>query len=133
MESKSIPTHGVIENVQVCLKEYPEKVIHMDIVVVDVPNVWGMLLSRKFSLKLGGTLEMDLTYVNIPLKDGTIGHLSNVPVTTNHVQEPSDPIKDDTTHDQIIQSLHEFSPNDMPFATEEYFDQIQWPKKEEYQ
>jgi hypothetical protein len=76
---------------------------------------------------------MDLTYVNIPLKDGTIGHLPNVPVTTTHVQEPSDPIKDDTAHDQIIKSLHAFSPNDMPFATKEYFDQIQWPKKEEYQ
>jgi hypothetical protein len=49
------------------------------------------------------------------------------------VQEPSNPIKDDKAHDQIIQSLHEFSPNDMPFATEEDFDQIQWPKKEEYQ
>ena len=41
----------------------------MDIVVVDVLDVWGMLLSRKFASKLGGTLEMDLTYVNIPLKD----------------------------------------------------------------
>jgi hypothetical protein len=84
-ESKAIPTHGVIENVEVCLKEYPEKVIHMDIVVVDVPDVRWMLLSRKFASKLGGTLEMDLTYVNIPLKDGTIGCLPNVPVTTTHV------------------------------------------------
>jgi hypothetical protein len=99
-ESKAIPTHGVIENVKVCLKEYPEKVIHMDIVVVDIPNVWGMLLSRKFASKLGGTLEMDLTYVNIPLKNGTIGRLQNVPVTTTHVQEPSDSIKYDKAHDE---------------------------------
>jgi hypothetical protein len=132
-ESKAIPTHGVIENVEVCLKEYPEKVIHMDIVVVDVPDVWGMLLSRKFASKLGGTLEMDLTYVNIPLKDGTTGRLPNVPVTTTHVQEASNPNKDDKAHEQIMESLPEFSPNDMPFATEEDFDQIQWPKKEEYQ
>jgi hypothetical protein len=47
-ESKSIPTHGVVENVEVHLKEYPEKMVHIDIVVVDVPDVWGMLLSRKF-------------------------------------------------------------------------------------
>jgi hypothetical protein len=68
---------------------------------------------------------MDLTYVNIPLKDGTIGRFPNVPVTTTHVQEPSNPNKDDKAHDQIIQSLHEFSSNDMPFATEEDFDQIE--------
>jgi hypothetical protein len=47
-ESKAIPTHGVVENVEVCLKEYSEKVIHIDIVIVDVPYVWGMLFSRKF-------------------------------------------------------------------------------------
>jgi hypothetical protein len=132
-ESRAIPTHGVIENVEVCLKEYPERIIHIDIVVVDVPDVWGMLLSRKFASKLGGTLEMDLTYVNIPLNNGTIGRLPNVPMTRTHVQEASDPIKDDKAHEQIMESLPEFSPDDMPFATEEDFDQIQWPKKEEYQ
>jgi hypothetical protein len=85
-ESKSIPTHAVVENVEVFLKEYLEKVIHIDIVIVDIPDVWGMLLSRKFSSMLGGTLEMDLTYVNLPLKNKTISRLPNVPVTRTHVQ-----------------------------------------------
>jgi hypothetical protein len=76
---------------------------------------------------------MDLTYVNIPLKDGTTGRLPNVPMTTTHVQEASNPNKDDKAHEQIMEILPKFSPNDMPFATEEDFDQIQWPKKEEYQ
>jgi hypothetical protein len=129
-DSRAIPTHGVIENVEVCLKEYPKKVIHIDIVVVDIPDVWGMLLSREFASMLGGTLEMDLTYVNIPLNNGTIGCLPNMPMTRTHVQETSDPIK---AHEQIMESLPKFSPEDMPFATEEDFDQIQWPKREEYQ
>jgi hypothetical protein len=132
-ESKAIPTHGVIKNVQVCIKDYPENIIHMDIVVVDVPDVWGMLLFRKFASELGGTLEMNLTYVNIPLKYGTIGRLPNVPVTTTHVHEPSDSTEDDKANDEIIQTLLKYSPNDMPFATEEDFEKIQWPKKEEYQ
>jgi hypothetical protein len=74
---------------------------------------------------LGGTLEMELTYVNIPLKYGTTGRLPNVPMTTTHVQEASDPIKNDKSHEQIKVSLPKFSPNDMPFSTEEDFDQIQ--------
>jgi hypothetical protein len=53
----------VVENVEVCLKKYPEKTIHIDIVVVDVPDVWGMLLSRKFGAMLRGSLEMDLTFL----------------------------------------------------------------------
>jgi hypothetical protein len=89
-----------------------------------------MLLSRKFASMLGGTIEMDLTYVNIPLNNGTIGRLSNVPMTKTHVQETS---KDDKAHEQIMESLPEFSPQDMPFAKEEAFDRIQWPTREEYQ
>jgi hypothetical protein len=85
-ESRAIPTHGVIENVEVCIGKYPERVIHIDIVVVDVPDVWGILLSRKFASMLGGTLEMDLTYINVPMNDGTIICLMNVPMTRIHVQ-----------------------------------------------
>jgi hypothetical protein len=44
----------------------------MDIVVVDVPDVWGIILSKKFVAMLGGTLEMHLTYINVPMKIGTI-------------------------------------------------------------
>jgi hypothetical protein len=79
-ESKAIPTHRVVENVEVCLGRYPMRVIQMDIVVVDVPDVWGMLLSRRFVEMLGGTLDMDLTYINVPMNDGTISCLLNVSV-----------------------------------------------------
>jgi hypothetical protein len=121
-ESRAIPTHGVIEIVEVCLERYPERVIHMDIVVVDVPDVWGMLLSRKFAAMLGGTLEMDLTYINVPMNDGTISRLLNVPMTIIHVREIGDHIKANKAHEPIIEGLPEFSPEDIPFATEEDFD-----------
>jgi hypothetical protein len=32
-----------------------------------------MLLSRKFGAMIGGSLEMDLTFLRLPLKDGTTG------------------------------------------------------------
>jgi hypothetical protein len=115
------------------LKEYPKKTIHIDIVVVDVPDVWGMLLSRKFGAILGGYLEMDLTFLRLPLKNGMVGYLLNVPITGDHVQDIIHPINNDKAQKEMIQSLHKYSPEDMPFATEEDFDQIEWPKKEEYQ
>jgi hypothetical protein len=132
-ESKEIPTHGVVENVEVRLKEYPEKTVHIDIVVVDVPDVWGMLLSRKFGTMIGGSLEMDLTFLRLPLKDGMVGHLLNVPITGDHVQDIVHPVNNDKTQNNMIQTLQKYSLEDMPFATEEDFDQIEWPKKEEYQ
>ena len=54
-------------------------------------------------------------------------------MTETHVQDVSPLVKSDKAHDKIIQTLHEYSPEDMPFAIEKDFDQIKWPKREEYQ
>jgi hypothetical protein len=43
------------------------------------------------------------------------------------------PINNDKAQNEMIQTLQKYSPEDMPFATEEDFVQIEWPKKEEYQ
>jgi hypothetical protein len=43
------------------------KSVVMDIVVADVPPKFGMLLSRSWVKRLGGTLQMDLTYATIPV------------------------------------------------------------------
>ena len=109
-ESKAIPTHGVVENVEVHLKEYPEKIVHIDIIVVDVPHVWGMLLSRMFGVMIGGSLEMDLTFLRLPLRYGMIGCLLNVPITGNHVHDIFPPINDDKVQSDVIQALQEYSP-----------------------
>jgi hypothetical protein len=70
---------------------------------------------------------MDLTYVNLPLKDETMGCLPNVPVTGTHVEETSNPVKNNKAHEQVMGDLPKSSPKDVPFAKKE--DQIQWPTK----
>jgi hypothetical protein len=42
----------------------------MDIVVADVPSKFGMLLSRYWIKRLGGTLQMDISYATIPVFGG---------------------------------------------------------------
>ena len=37
----------------------------MDVVVVDVPTKFGMLLSRYWAAKLKGTMQMDMSYATI--------------------------------------------------------------------
>ena len=46
------------------------KILVMDIVFVDIPSRFGMLLSRSWSKKLGGTLQTDMTYATIPVFGG---------------------------------------------------------------
>jgi hypothetical protein len=105
----------------------------MDIVLVDVPDVWGMLLSRNLATRLGGALEMDLTYINVTMKNGTIERLPNMPMAKVHVQEIDNDVETSMTHEPIKENLPIFSPKDFPFSSKEYFHKIQWPKKEEYQ
>jgi hypothetical protein len=119
-ESKAIPTHGVIENIEVQLKEFPEKTVQIDIIVVDVSDVWGMLLSRNFGAMIGRSLEMDLTFLRLPLKDGTTRRLLNVPLTGTHVHDVAH--ADNEAQKYVIQTLQEYSLEGMPFTTEEDFD-----------
>jgi hypothetical protein len=126
----------MIENLKVHLDQYPEMVFLMDIVVIDVPNVWGILLSRKFVSMMGGTLLMDLTYVTIPMDDETYAHLPHLPMEMDHIEEIDlDPKTKDPLED-IPGNFKEyppyFFPHDLPFTDEEDFDDIFWPKRENY-
>jgi hypothetical protein len=69
-ESRKVKCLGVIKDLVVTLFQLPMKSVVMDIVVADVPPKFGMLLSRSWIKRLGGTLQMDLTYATIPVFGG---------------------------------------------------------------
>jgi hypothetical protein len=61
---------GVIKDLFVSLSQIPAKILVMDIVVVDIPPRFCMLLSRSLCNNLGGSLQMDLSYATIPVFGG---------------------------------------------------------------
>jgi ribonuclease HI/uncharacterized small protein (DUF1192 family) len=69
-DSRRVQCLGVIKDLAVSLFQLPMKSMIMDIVVADVPPKFGMLLSRSWIKRLGGTLQMDLTYAIIPVFGG---------------------------------------------------------------
>jgi hypothetical protein len=69
-DSRKVKCLGVIKDLVVTLFQFPMKSVVMDIVVADVPPKFGMLLSRSWIKRLGGTLQMDLTYATIPVFGG---------------------------------------------------------------
>jgi ribonuclease HI len=69
-DSRRVQCLGVIKDLVVSLFQLPMKSVVMDIVVADVPPKFGMLLSRSWIKRLGGTLQMDLTYATIPFFGG---------------------------------------------------------------
>ena len=51
----------------VILAQLPMKSVIMDVVVADITPKFGLLLSRSWEKKVGGTLQMDLSYATIPV------------------------------------------------------------------
>lgn len=60
----------MIEDLVVTLTQIPVKSVVLDIAVTDIPPKFGMLLSRSSCAKLGGTLQMDMSYATIPIYGG---------------------------------------------------------------
>ena len=61
---------GVIKDMVVSLAQLPMKSVIMDVVIASITPKFGLLLSRSWAKKVGGTLQMDLTYATIPMFGG---------------------------------------------------------------
>ena len=64
-DSSQVKCLGLIKDLCVSLVQYPAKTILIDIVVVDIPPKYGMLLSRSWGAKLQGSLQLDMSYATI--------------------------------------------------------------------
>jgi ribonuclease HI len=69
-DSRKVKCLGVIKDMVVTLSQLPMKSVVLDVIVADIPPKFGMLLSRSWAKKVGGTLQMDLSYATIPVFGG---------------------------------------------------------------
>ena len=87
MDSKEVEVVGIILGFPVRLAKYPDIHLNMDILVIDVPDKWGMLLSRKWDVDLGGSIQMEWTYATVPLLEYTMVKLHSEKEKKNQPQE----------------------------------------------
>ena len=73
VDSREIETHGVIIDLQVKLAFHPDITFKMDVLVIGVPDAWGMLLSRKWVDTMGGCIQIEISYETIPLPGSSLG------------------------------------------------------------
>jgi hypothetical protein len=64
----------------------------MDVVVLDVPINYGMLLSRTWARKLGGTMQMDMNYVTAPVFGGELRRLYQETKSSYVVSDQNNPM-----------------------------------------
>jgi hypothetical protein len=87
IDSREIKFCGLIKDLKVSLAAYPDISILVDVVVIYIPDAWGMLLYRKWAATLGGSIQMDLSYATIPTNDGTFVTLYRHHVVRYQVEE----------------------------------------------
>jgi ribonuclease HI len=66
-DSSKVRCIGLIKDLCITLVQIPAKSMVMDVVVVDIPPKYGILLSRSWGAKLKGTLQLDMSYATIPV------------------------------------------------------------------
>jgi hypothetical protein len=64
-DSRKIKCIGMIKYLVVNLAQIPMKSVLMDVVVTNIPPKYVRLLSRSWGAKLGGYLQIDMTYATI--------------------------------------------------------------------
>jgi hypothetical protein len=81
----------MIKDLVVNLAQIPAKRILMDVVVTNIPPKYGILLSRSWGAKLGGSLQLDMTYATIPLFGGQYMCLYRETMLAFMVGDPHNP------------------------------------------
>jgi len=66
---------GVIKYLVVTLSQLTMKSVVMDIVVVDIPSNFGISLSRSWTKKVEGSMQMDMSFVTILVFGGVYKRL----------------------------------------------------------
>lgn len=60
----------MIKDMVVTVTQLPMKSMVIDVVITDIPVNFRILLSRSWGNKLGGTMQMDMTYAIVPIMGG---------------------------------------------------------------
>jgi ribonuclease HI len=74
-DSRKVRCLGLIKYLVINLAQLPMRNMVMDVVVADIPPKFGLLLSRSWRKRLGGTLQMDLSYATVPVFGGELKRL----------------------------------------------------------
>jgi hypothetical protein len=110
-DSRKVKRLGVIKDMVVTLSQLPMKSVVLDVIVADIPPKFGMLLSRSWTKKVGGTLQMDLSYVIIPMFGGELRRFYRevrlAYLVSDHGNPGNDPIY--VVEDELCSSIFHIS------------------------
>jgi hypothetical protein len=90
-DSRRVKCMGMIKYLVVTLAHVPVKSILMDVVIADIPLKYGLLLSRSWGAKIGGSLQLYMNYAMIPVFGGQFTRLYRETRLAYTVRDPQNP------------------------------------------
>lgn len=72
MDSRDVLVLGCVKGLVVQLVAYLGKNLIIDVVIIDFPAKWSMLLSRKCDVSVGGSVHMDIYFATIPIEGNLV-------------------------------------------------------------
>jgi hypothetical protein len=90
-DSRRVKCMGMIKDLVVTLAHVPVKIILMDVVITDIPLKYGLLLSRLWGAKIGGSLQLYMNYTMIPMFGGQFTRIYRETRLAYTVRDPQNP------------------------------------------
>jgi hypothetical protein len=90
-DSRRVKRMGIIKDLVVTLAQILVKNVLMDVVIADIPQKYGFLLSRSQGAKLEGSLQLDMTYATIPIFGGQFTWLYKETQLAYTISDPQNP------------------------------------------
>ena len=72
MDAREVPVIDTINVLPFRHVAHPNEELTMSVLVVDIPPHYGMFLSRKWSVAMGGSMQYDLSYATFKIKGKAI-------------------------------------------------------------
>ena len=94
MDKRPVTVIGTINALPYRLTACPDRELTMSVLVVDIPPQYGMLLSRKWSAAMGGSLQCDLSFATFNI-DGNLVKIDREPKSVYMIIEDAE---DDMTN-----------------------------------
>ena len=86
MDKREVAVIGTINALPHRLIAYSDQELTMSVLVVDIPPQYGMLLSRKWSAAIGGSIQCDLSHAAFHI-DGNLVKVNRDPKNVYMIEE----------------------------------------------
>lgn len=85
LDEKKVQTVGLIKILPLTLFACPSITVSQEVVVIDIPPIFGLCLSRDFTAKIGGYLSLDWSHLILHTKRGAKLKILSEPLHVEHV------------------------------------------------